>query len=95
MHTRTISTVFTNAQRTCNSATSPDTVAAAASPQPDVLVMAPGTPNGATYTISGTPAGSDVITTTSPPSPGNYEVDVIVSDSQTSFGRMFNLVVDP
>jgi hypothetical protein len=51
--------------------------------------------NGGTLTISGTPAVSDADLTTSPPSPGHYDISAIVTDSQTSFRKDCTLVVDP
>ena len=48
-----------------------------------------GTADGGTYTISGTP---DVVFSGTS---YDYELDVIVSDSQTSFGESCNIVINP
>jgi len=53
-----------------------------------------GVANGGTFTISGTPTSSD-IPASNPPSPGNHELYVTVSDSQTSFAWTCYVVVNP
>jgi hypothetical protein len=50
------------------------------------------TASGATLTISGTPTASDVPAVT-PPESGNFDVHITVSDSLTSYGRTFEIVV--
>lgn len=52
------------------------------------------TVNGGTVTISGTPTISDV-PASNPPEPGRVQLFIVVSDSQTSFSRECDLVIDP